>query len=121
MVCFSTRLFILVTVPTVVGTGAAYLDSSSGENGQPLLGRQHLDEAQDEHLHGDALQGGVQCQPISHLVGLAVHCSHAIKPRVDIRKRPAPCIPWDFCPNTGIRHCRCRTQGQLWYRVGSLR
>ena len=37
----------------------AYLDSSSGEDGQPLLGRQHLDEAQGEHLHSDALQCGV--------------------------------------------------------------
>ena len=91
----------------------AYLDSSSGEDGQPLLGRQHLDEAQDEHLHGDGLHCGVQRQLISHFVGHAVHLSHAVQTNVDVSQRPAPCTPWDLCPCTHIRHCRHRTASSI--------
>ena len=56
----------------------ADLDGSPGEDGEPLLCRQDADEADDEQLQGDALQGGEQGDLVGHGVGLSVHGSHAV-------------------------------------------
>ena len=59
-----------------------YLDSSAGEYGQPLLGGQHSDEPDDEQLHGDALQGGVQGDVISQQADCVIHLSHVFQTRL---------------------------------------
>ena len=56
------------------------LDGGGGEDGEALLGGQDFDEAQDEELHGDALERGVQRHVIGQHVCRAVHASHALKP-----------------------------------------
>ena len=55
-----------------------HLDDCAGENGEALLCGQHPDEAQDEEVQGEPLQGGEECDLVRHAVGLAVHSRHAV-------------------------------------------
>ena len=65
------------------------LYGGGGEDGEALLGRQDLDEAQDEQLHGDALEGGEQRQVIGQRVHGAVHVSHALQAHLHPSKGPS--------------------------------
>lgn len=63
----------------------AYLEGGACQDGESLLGRQHPDKAQDEHLHSNALQGGEQHYLVAQGVHCSIHGGHAVQASVDIR------------------------------------
>ena len=73
-----------------------YLECSGGKDGEALLGRQDADEPDDEQLHGDALQGGVQRHVVGQQADGAVHVSHAVQPCCAGVQSPSARSPWHF-------------------------